>query len=637
MPASSASAGATASANISRGCRRRRSDPRRCSATSCPTRSCVRLNAGETIIADRFDERLDPVRRHRRLHPGRGADVAARTWSTSSNRIFSAFDALALRLGVEKIKTIGDAYMAAAGLPEPRADHAEAHGRVRARHARGRSTRINARRRRTPFQIRIGMHAGPVVAGIIGRHKFIYDVWGDTVNVASRLESQGLPGRIQVSEAMRRALAHRYEFELQGRIALKGRGEASDLPSHRAAPAVLSGTVIPFFQPLARPRMRSGCCKRFLPRYSHKLRSDVACNLTGLEMTQGKEIQGHLMSLTRRHFMAGSLGAAAASVPALAQAAQQIPGAAAYFAGPARIAASPIGCTNFAQDRPGRCAASWCSITARSRSGRWSSIRTTISSTSSSRTTRRCATASALGGKGSAGTARRRSTARRNGRAGCRRRRCASASPSFRSPWMAGRTIRSGRAPCISIAAERSRLSPARHAGAMEHRPQRLVGLRPHVPRGRHRPLSALPARHAGARPQASRRADHRRGGARRGAGLTFPWSDARVGELPAPRAEVARAGLDGRIARSAACDGGGPTAWRWRPSSRRTNAPGRPGRQQRAPGTDEDFVVNVGRRTFFPRARRSSTTRRRVTLDKQAAWLARYPTLEGQGAGLRR
>ena len=74
-----------------------------------------------------------------------------------------------------------------------------------------------------PFQIRIGMHTGPVVAGIIGSHKFIYDVWGDTVNFASRLESHGLPRRIQVSEAMRRVLEHKYAFEPRGRIALKGR------------------------------------------------------------------------------------------------------------------------------------------------------------------------------------------------------------------------------------------------------------------------------------------------------------------------------------------------------------------------------------------------------------------------------
>jgi class 3 adenylate cyclase len=75
-----------------------------------------------------------------------------------------------------------------------------------------------------PLRIRIGIHAGPVVAGIIGRSKFIYDVWGDTVNVASRLESHGIPDRIQVSKPVREALAHRYQFERRGTITLKGRG-----------------------------------------------------------------------------------------------------------------------------------------------------------------------------------------------------------------------------------------------------------------------------------------------------------------------------------------------------------------------------------------------------------------------------
>ena len=79
-------------------------------------------------------------------------------------------------------------------------------------------------KRQAPLQVGIGIHTGPVVAGIIGHHKFIYDVWGDTVNVASRLEANGLPGRIQVSEAARLALAGRYDFESRGLIDLKGKG-----------------------------------------------------------------------------------------------------------------------------------------------------------------------------------------------------------------------------------------------------------------------------------------------------------------------------------------------------------------------------------------------------------------------------
>ena len=110
------------------------------------------------------------------------------------NRIFSAFDDLCQRLQIEKIKTIGDAYMAAAGVPLPRADHAE----VMADFALAMLAaleRVNAIAE-ISFQMRIGIHTGPVVAGVIGSHRFLYDIWGDTVNLASRLGSHGLPGRI---------------------------------------------------------------------------------------------------------------------------------------------------------------------------------------------------------------------------------------------------------------------------------------------------------------------------------------------------------------------------------------------------------------------------------------------------------
>ena len=109
------------------------------------------------------------------------------------NRIFSAFDELCRQLQIEKIKTIGDAYMAAAGVPLPRPDHAE----VMADFALAMLAaleRVNAAAE-VPFQMRIGIHTGPVVAGVIGSHRFLYDIWGDTVNLASRLESHGLPGR----------------------------------------------------------------------------------------------------------------------------------------------------------------------------------------------------------------------------------------------------------------------------------------------------------------------------------------------------------------------------------------------------------------------------------------------------------
>jgi adenylate cyclase len=195
----------------------------------------VRLNEGEKVIADRFDAVsilfADIV----------GFTPAAAMMSPANlvgmlDRTFSAFDDLAMRLGIEKIKTIGDSYMAAAGLPLPREDHLER----MAEFALGMLSALDGLNSAygTSFRIRIGMHTGPVIAGIIGRHKFIYDVWGDTVNVASRLESHGVANRIQVSEAVRTALADRYDFEQQGTITLKGRGDAVTYllvsPRHRS-------------------------------------------------------------------------------------------------------------------------------------------------------------------------------------------------------------------------------------------------------------------------------------------------------------------------------------------------------------------------------------------------------------------
>ncbi len=197
----------------------------------------ARLRAGETIIADQFAEAtilfsdlVDFTATTARMAPDAVLDLL--------NRIFSGFDRLAADHGLEKIKTIGDAYMLAGGLPVPRPDHAAAVADM----ALSMPALVGAISRECghPMQIRIGLHSGPVAAGIIGKDKFIYDVWGDTVNVASRMEHYGEPGRVHISAATRAALGPLYVAEARQPIDVKGRGLMSTFflmggPSPRAA------------------------------------------------------------------------------------------------------------------------------------------------------------------------------------------------------------------------------------------------------------------------------------------------------------------------------------------------------------------------------------------------------------------
>ena len=136
--------------------------------------------------------------------------------------LFSDFDALAEKHGLEKIKTIGDAYMVAGGLLLERPDHARAVAEMALEMNDAVSQRGTGRG--NGFALRIGLDSGPVVAGVIGKKKFIYDLWGDTVNTASRMESHGLPGRIHVTGRTRDKLVDDYEFESRGEIEIKGKG-----------------------------------------------------------------------------------------------------------------------------------------------------------------------------------------------------------------------------------------------------------------------------------------------------------------------------------------------------------------------------------------------------------------------------
>ena len=186
-----------------------------------PAPIAERLRAGERVIADRFDDVtllfadiVDFTVLSGRLAP---VDVVG-----VLNEVFSLFDELVDRYRLEKIKTIGDAYMVAGGLPQPGPDDCE---RV-ADMALDLMAGVEALPTATTYGIRFrtGINSGPAVAGVIGARKFIYDVWGDTVNTASRMESHGVPGRIHVTESVYRRLTNRFVFEERGIVDVRGKG-----------------------------------------------------------------------------------------------------------------------------------------------------------------------------------------------------------------------------------------------------------------------------------------------------------------------------------------------------------------------------------------------------------------------------
>ena len=210
------------------------------------------LNMLPKPVAERLKQGTDTIAEHYDEATVMFADLVGFTELTASmdpntlmdllNSVFSTFDMLADRYHVEKIKTIGDAYMVVAGVPEPAEDHAQRIMRM-ALAMQNAIQQINTHTGNA-LNLRIGIHTGPVVAGVIGMKKLNYDLWGETVNTASRMESNGVNGRIQVSTATYTTLGDEFEFEARGKIEAKGLGKVQTYLVKEPTPITANGNSV---------------------------------------------------------------------------------------------------------------------------------------------------------------------------------------------------------------------------------------------------------------------------------------------------------------------------------------------------------------------------------------------------------
>jgi class 3 adenylate cyclase len=206
--------------------RRRRAEARseELLTNAIPVSIATRLKRGEERIAESYPATTVLFADLAGFTPWARETDAARVVGFL-DELFTRFDELAAESGVEKIKTIGDAYMAVAGAPEPRAEHASAAIGL----ARGMLAALAEVRERlgVSLELRIGLASGPVVGGVIGQRRILFDLWGDTVNTASRMQSSGVPGRIQVAPSTRELLGDSFRFDDRDPIDVKGLGPMS--------------------------------------------------------------------------------------------------------------------------------------------------------------------------------------------------------------------------------------------------------------------------------------------------------------------------------------------------------------------------------------------------------------------------